>query len=195
MRRLRAGISHHDSAARFQGLGVDIFLGDARFIGSNTINVDGTTLRFRRAVIATALWAAELPIPGLATAGVLTNETVFSLTALPRRLAVIGAGPIGRRNGPSVCPLWRPGNVDRKGLGTSSAGKMKPRHRLYNQLFAADGVDLRLNTETIELAVDGQEKRVYVRNAGSSDEIPLTRCSSESAGSRTWKDCSWNELA
>src|SRR5262249_44353624 len=56
---------------------------------------DGKNLRFRKAVIATGTRAAALPLPGLAEAGYLTNETVFSLTALPQRLAVIGAGPIG----------------------------------------------------------------------------------------------------
>jgi pyruvate/2-oxoglutarate dehydrogenase complex dihydrolipoamide dehydrogenase (E3) component len=95
MRRLRATISPHDSAARFRGLGVDVYLGQAAFTGPNTVEVAGQTLRFRRAVIATGARADRPPIPGLAEAGFLTNETVFSLTALPPRLAVIGAGPIG----------------------------------------------------------------------------------------------------
>ncbi len=95
MRRLRAGISPHDSARRFRELGIDVFIGDAHFTGRDTIEVDGKTLRFSRACIATGARAAPLPIPGLAEAGYLTNETLFSLTELPRRLAVIGAGPIG----------------------------------------------------------------------------------------------------
>ncbi len=53
MRRLRARISHHDSARRFQDLGVDVFLGRARFTGPDTVEVDGKTLRFKKAVIAT----------------------------------------------------------------------------------------------------------------------------------------------
>jgi len=95
MRRLRAGISPHDSAARFRGLGVDVYLGQGAFTGPNTVEVAGKTLCFRRAVIATGARAHRPPIPGLADAGFLTNETVFSLTELPPRLAVIGAGPIG----------------------------------------------------------------------------------------------------
>ena len=100
MRRLRAEISPHDSAARFRELGVDVFLGDARFTGADTIEIrpdagGSQTLRFARACIATGARAAAPPIPGLDEAGYLTNETVFSLTELPRRLAVIGAGPIG----------------------------------------------------------------------------------------------------
>jgi pyruvate/2-oxoglutarate dehydrogenase complex dihydrolipoamide dehydrogenase (E3) component len=95
MRRLRSGISKHDSADRFRKLGVDVFLGEARFIGKNTVEVAGKSLRFRKAVIATGARAAHPPIPGLSEVGYLTNETVFSLTRLPPRLAVIGAGPIG----------------------------------------------------------------------------------------------------
>src|SRR3989441_211691 len=96
MRRLRARISHHDSAERFQHeLGVDVFLGDARFAGPDTVAVDGQALRFKRAVIATGARASHPPIPGLAEAGFLTNESVFSLTERPAALAVIGAGPIG----------------------------------------------------------------------------------------------------
>lgn len=95
MRRLRAGISVHDSAERFRGLGVDVFLGDGRFTGPDTIEVGGKTLRFRRAVIATGARAAAPPVPGLAEAGYRTNETIFNLTELPETLVVIGGGPIG----------------------------------------------------------------------------------------------------
>ncbi|MGH7810064.1 MAG: FAD-dependent oxidoreductase, partial [Candidatus Binatia bacterium] len=95
MRKLRAGISHHDSVDRFTKLGVDVFIGHGKFIGPFALDVDGTRLEFHRAVIATGARAAELPIPGLAEAGYLTNENVFTLTELPRRMAVIGAGPIG----------------------------------------------------------------------------------------------------
>jgi pyruvate/2-oxoglutarate dehydrogenase complex dihydrolipoamide dehydrogenase (E3) component len=95
MRRLRAGLSHHDSAGRFRGLGVAVFLGAARFTGPDTVAVNGRTLRFARAVIASGARAAPLNLPGMDRLGCLTNETVFDLTELPRRLAVIGAGPIG----------------------------------------------------------------------------------------------------
>ncbi|MGD9720104.1 MAG: mercuric reductase [Pirellulales bacterium] len=95
MRRLRARISPNDSAARFRDLGVDVYFGQARFIDSSTIEVDGVKIRFKRAVIATGARAAAPPIPGLETVDYLTNETVFSLTELPRRFGVIGAGPIG----------------------------------------------------------------------------------------------------
>jgi pyruvate/2-oxoglutarate dehydrogenase complex dihydrolipoamide dehydrogenase (E3) component/uncharacterized membrane protein YdjX (TVP38/TMEM64 family) len=95
MRRLRAGISEHDSAERFRKLGVDIFIGKGKFVGPAQVEVDGRRLDFDRAVIASGARASELPVPGLKEAGYLTNETVFTLTELPERIAVIGAGPIG----------------------------------------------------------------------------------------------------
>lgn len=95
MRRLRAEISPHDSASRFTELGVDVFLGTGTFSGPDTIEVGGQTLRFTKAVIATRARAAAPPIPGLEDVPYLTNETLFSLTALPGRLGIIGAGPIG----------------------------------------------------------------------------------------------------
>lgn len=95
MRRLRAQIAPHDSAERFRSLGIDVFIGDAKFTGTDTIEVGGQALKFARACIATGARAGAPPVPGLKEAGYLTNESVFTLTELPRRLAVIGAGPIG----------------------------------------------------------------------------------------------------
>ncbi|MEA5506135.1 mercuric reductase [Halotia wernerae UHCC 0503] len=95
MRRLRSGISHHDSAHRFQKLGVDVFLGGGHFLSDNTIEVGNQKLRFKKAVIATGARAVRPRVKGIEEAGFLTNETVFSLTELPKRLAVIGGGPIG----------------------------------------------------------------------------------------------------
>ena len=95
MRRLRADISPHDSAQRFTELGVDVFLGSGRFTGPDSIEVGGQTLHFAKAVIATGARAAAPPIPGLKDVPYLTNETLFNLTELPRRLGVIGAGPVG----------------------------------------------------------------------------------------------------
>lgn len=95
VRRIRSGISHHDSAKRFRDLGVDVFLGEAKFTTADTVAVGGQMLRFKKAVITTGARAAVPEIPGLKEAGYLTNETVFNLTELPRRLAVLGGGPIG----------------------------------------------------------------------------------------------------
>jgi len=95
MRKLRARISHNDSAQRYSEAGVDVFIGTGRFTDRDSIQVGGDTLRFFRAVIATGARAAAPPIDGLEATGYLTNETVFSLTEMPRRLVVISAGPVG----------------------------------------------------------------------------------------------------
>ncbi len=96
MREVRARISEEDSAERYsKEFGVDVFLGDARFDGEGRVDVAGQTLEFKKAVIATGARAIAPPIEGLHDAGFLDNETVFDLTERPRRLAVIGAGPIG----------------------------------------------------------------------------------------------------
>jgi pyruvate/2-oxoglutarate dehydrogenase complex dihydrolipoamide dehydrogenase (E3) component/uncharacterized membrane protein YdjX (TVP38/TMEM64 family) len=95
MRRLRAGLAPNDGVERFTRLGVDVYIGNGTFTSPRTIEVDGRTLEFSRAVITTGARAAAPPIPGLEETGYLTNETVFWLTELPRRLIVIGAGPIG----------------------------------------------------------------------------------------------------
>ena len=99
MRRLRARISPTDSAHRFKSLGVDVYLGQARFAGGDVVTVEGPAgdrkLTFAKAAVCSGARASAPPIPGLQEAGYLTNETVFGLTELPARLGVIGAGPIG----------------------------------------------------------------------------------------------------
>ena len=95
MRRRRAAIAVHDSAERLRSAGVDVFFGRAAFADERTIGVGDQRLRFRRAVIATGGRPTAPPVPGLAASPVLTNETIFSIAELPRRLIVIGAGPIG----------------------------------------------------------------------------------------------------
>lgn len=105
MRRLRAEIADNDSVERFASkLGVDVFLGTGTFASKGTVDVGGQTLAFSKCVIATG-GSPQLPkIAGLHEAYeqqsweapyILTNENLFNLVALPKRMAVIGGGPIG----------------------------------------------------------------------------------------------------
>jgi pyruvate/2-oxoglutarate dehydrogenase complex dihydrolipoamide dehydrogenase (E3) component len=170
MRRLRAKISRVDSAARFRGLGVDVFFGAARFSGPDTVDVAGVTLRFKKAVIATGARAAEPPIPGLAEAGYLTNETVFSLTELPRRLAVIGGGPIG-------CELAQA--FARFGAQVSllqGGGQILPREdpdvaEHVARALSLDGVDLRLGTRVERIERAGEERVIHVTSGGAAARL------------------------
>jgi pyruvate/2-oxoglutarate dehydrogenase complex dihydrolipoamide dehydrogenase (E3) component len=95
MRERQAHLAWHDSEERLRSAGVDVFFGTASFQSPREISVGDRRLRFKRAVIATGSRPAVPPIPGLAEAGFCTNETIFDLVNLPRRLLVIGAGPIG----------------------------------------------------------------------------------------------------
>ncbi len=95
LRRVRAGIAHHDSVDRFSDAGVDVFLGEALFIDDQTVQVREQRLSGRRVVIATGARASLPPIPGLPDADPLTNETVFDLHQRPASLAILGAGAIG----------------------------------------------------------------------------------------------------
>ena len=94
MRRLRAAIAPADAHSASAAAGVDVFQGRGRFTGPNTVEVNGTTLRFRKAVIATGGRASVPDVPGLATAPYVTNATLYNLTALPERLVVLGCGTI-----------------------------------------------------------------------------------------------------
>src|SRR5205085_10731146 len=79
VRRLRARLSHADSTIRFTSLGVDLFFGTAGFSGPDAIMVEGTTLRFASAVIATGASAVGPSLPSLNKEDYLTNETIFNL--------------------------------------------------------------------------------------------------------------------
>lgn len=170
MRRLRAGISVHDSASRFQSLGIDVFLGQGRFTGPDTAEIGGKTLRFRRGVIATGARAAVPPIPGLADADPLTNETIFNLTELPARLVVIGGGPIGcemaqsfARFGTQVTLLDQGGHVLSREDSDAAA--------VVQKAMVRDGVLLELGAKILEVRSRGGDKTVVFERAGERREV------------------------
>jgi pyruvate/2-oxoglutarate dehydrogenase complex dihydrolipoamide dehydrogenase (E3) component/uncharacterized membrane protein YdjX (TVP38/TMEM64 family) len=161
MRRLRSGISGNDSAERFRGLGVDVYLGGGTFIGKDRVEIAGKTLHFRRAVIATGARAAQPDISGLADVGYLTNETVFNLTELPRRLALVGAGPIGcelaqafARFGSEVFLLGKqPAVLPREDAAASD---------LVKQAMERDGVKLFLGVNIVRAEMSGGDKVLHL---------------------------------
>ena len=90
-----AAIAPNDSQSRFEGFGVQVVREAARFIDDRTLASDSVRVRARKIVVATGSHAAVPPIPGLDAFPYLTNETLFGLTELPKRLIVLGGGPIG----------------------------------------------------------------------------------------------------
>ncbi len=172
MRRVRAHISRSDSAERFRALGVDVFFGAGRFSGAETVEVGGKTLRFARAVIATGARAAAPPIEGLSDAGYLTNETVFSLTERPKRLAVIGAGAVGcelaqafRRLGSDVTvfdilpQILGREDADAAGLIRRVLEREGVRFALSSQIRAIERTP---DGKTLHFAIDGRDDRLAV---------------------------------
>ena len=171
MRELRAGISHVDSAQRFRDeLGVDVFFGDAQFDGSGGVEVGGQTLRYKRAVIATGARASGLPIEGLEEAGYFTNETVFSLTERPRRLAVIGGGPIGCELAQAFRCLGS--EVTLIEAMPQFLGREDPdAAAIVLRQMRADGLEVLLGTQTDRVSMEGAEKVLHVSNAEGSRSI------------------------
>ena len=170
MRRLRARISRTDSAHRYKSLGVDVFIGEGRFSGSDTIEVGGTTLTFKKAAICTGARAAAPTIEGLREAGYLTNETIFSLTDLPPRLGVIGAGPVGSemaqcfaRFGSRVTVLERMSHV----LPREDADAAE----IVQRRMIRDGVQFIFDSKIARVASRGNEKVIYYEMHGSMKEL------------------------
>ncbi len=172
MRALRAGISHHDAAGRFRDLGVDVFLGEARFTGPRTVAVADRTLKFSRAVIATGARAVDPPVPGLAEAGYLTNETVFSLTRRPGRLLVMGGGPLGcefaqamQRLGCQVTLLHK---YDRL-MNREDADAAQ----LVQEVFGREGIRLILAAKPVKVVKTDGGKVVRFESSGQPGEIEV----------------------
>lgn len=95
---VRAAIDHiapHDSVERFEGLGVHVIKGSARFTSQRKVRVGDQTIHARRFVLATGSSPALPPIPGLSDVPFLTNETIFDLRVAPDHLLILGAGPVG----------------------------------------------------------------------------------------------------
>ena len=170
MRRIRAEISHHDSAERFQKLGVDVFLGSAQFVNGEVIQVGSKALRFKKAALTTGARATQPNVPGLQEAGFLTNETVFSLTERPQRLAVIGGGPIGcelaqtfQRLGSHVVLLHKNAHIlDREEVDAA---------QLVQQAFVREGIQLALNSTIVRVEKTAVGKMLYFTQEGQPSSI------------------------
>ncbi len=170
MRRLRASISPHDSAKRFSELGIDVYFGQGTFTSSNTVVVGDQTLYFKKAVIATGARAAELPIPGLKETGYLTNETLFSLTELPKRLIVIGGGPIGCEMAQSFARFGSQVTLIEQSSHIMSREEDDAALIVQNAI-QKDGVEILLNAKVIRVERDGLDRVVVVSRTGGEERI------------------------
>ncbi len=170
MRRLRARISPADSVQHLAQAGVDVFLGQGRFTGTDTVEVDGARLRFARAVIATGGRPQTPSIPGLQEAGYLTNETVFERTSLPQRLVIVGGGPIGcemaqtfRRFGSEVILIHNAGHILNREDADAAA--------IVQRAFLREGITLLLGAKTQRAERRGETRVVIVEQGGRQIEV------------------------
>ena len=180
MRRVNAvirAIEPHDSVERYTGLGVEVLQGHARITSPWSVEVtlaDGTrrTLTTRAIVVAAGASPFVPPIPGLQEAGVLTSDTVWGLSELPRRLLVLGGGPIG-------CELAQ--SFARLGSAVTQV-EMAPRlmmredpevSGLVAASLRADGVTLLTGHQAVRVETVNGEKRLVATHAGAEVVLPF----------------------
>jgi pyruvate/2-oxoglutarate dehydrogenase complex dihydrolipoamide dehydrogenase (E3) component len=145
-----AAIAPHDSQARFEGLGVRVIREQARFVGERRIASRSVTVEAKRIAIAAGSRPAIPPVPGLEALPYLTNETIFGLTELPRRLLILGGGPIGvelgqafRRLGSEVAVVARGEILSREDPEAAA---------LVARQLEAEGIELLPNHRVVEAA-------------------------------------------
>jgi pyruvate/2-oxoglutarate dehydrogenase complex dihydrolipoamide dehydrogenase (E3) component len=170
LRRLRADIAHNDSAQRFTDLEVDVFLGDAQFLDSNTMEVAGEKLHFAKAVICTGTRAFVPPIEGLDKVDYLTNETIFNLSHSPEKLMVIGGGPIGcemaqcfQRLGVQVTLVEASGHILSREDQDAAA--------IVAKALQHDGVEIITNGTVQSVSKDAENKLVTIVQEGLEKKI------------------------
>lgn len=157
VREMRAEASEISSVAAMAEAGADVWLGEARFAGPDTVEVNGRRLKFVKALIATGTGPAIPETPGLHDSHYLTNETVFELTELPRHLLCLGGGTINCELAQAFRRLGS--EVDLVG----SADRLLPNEvpeasSLLAARLTAEGVRLYLGAKATR--VDGRSKRV-----------------------------------
>ena len=174
VQRVIADIEPHDSVERYTNLGVDVVQGRARIISPWSVEITTPTgvqtLTTRSIVIATGARPFVPPIPGLAEVGCLTSDTVWGLNKLPRRLLVLGGGPIG-------CELAQ--SFARLGSRVTQV-EMAPRVMLREDpdvaalvadALRADGVQLLTSHQAVRCEREGETKRLIVKQGDTEHTI------------------------
>ena len=168
-------IKPHDSAERYTELGVDVVHGSAKIVSPWEVEItdeDGSTQRLttRSIVIATGARPFVPPIPGIEEVGYLTSDTVWNLRELPKRLVVLGGGPIGAeltqafaRLGAKVTQVeMAPRILIREDADVSD---------LVTQGFRAEGIDVLLNHRAKQFIIDKGEKILIAECDGQDVRI------------------------
>ena len=169
--RVQARIAERHSLTRLEARGVDVFFGEARFADHQTVTVGDATLAFRKALVATGARPRGPDCAGLAALGYRDSDSIFDLDDLPKRLAVIGGGPLGCEMAQAFQRLGS------RVVIVQDEPKFLPREdREASDLLAAvmrrEGVDIRLNTRVIGAHLAGRDKVIEVQNYENHYDIP-----------------------
>jgi pyruvate/2-oxoglutarate dehydrogenase complex dihydrolipoamide dehydrogenase (E3) component len=168
VRKVIKTIEPVDSQERFEGLGVTVIREHARFKDRDTVESESVQVKARRMVIATGSRAVIPPVPGLARAPYLTNETVFSIDTLPTHLVILGAGPIGMELGQAFRRLGSKVTIVDPGRALSRMDEEAAALAVHALRHA--GVDLRegwkaTNVDSLAVTISGPEGQTETLNA------------------------------
>ncbi len=170
--RVIARIEPHDSPERYEGLGVEVLLGEARITGPWTVEVDGRELTTRHIVVATGAAPFVPPIPGVEETGYHTSETIWGIREHPGRMLVLGGGPIGcelsqafGRLGAEVTQVEMADRV----LGTEDPDVSE----FVARRLRAEGVRLRTGWRVVRFELEGGEKVAVARRGEEQERIPF----------------------
>ncbi len=170
-------IEHHDAPEVFEEMGVEVIFGDARFVNPHEIEVslkdseEKRVMKAKRFCISTGSRPFVPPIEGLHETGFITNEQVFDLTELPRRLIVLGGGAIGIELGQAFARFGS--NVTIVEMAERILTKEDEEvSALMEKLLREEGIDIRTKTKAVKVykSSDGS-KVVTVESGGETFEI------------------------
>ena len=170
-------IEPHDSVERYTGLGVDVLEGEAKITSPWTVEVRRTgggvdRLTTKSIVIAAGARPLVPPIPGIEETGYLTSDTVWGLRVLPRRLVVLGGGPIGCELAQAFARLGS--HVTQVEMLPRLMTREDPEvSEMVATRFRNEGIDVRLGTRAKQFLVEGGEKVLVAECGGQDVRIPF----------------------
>jgi pyruvate/2-oxoglutarate dehydrogenase complex dihydrolipoamide dehydrogenase (E3) component len=164
IRDIQGVIGEHDSAEAMRALGAEVMFGGARFVDAHTVEIGGQVqVAGERIIIATGSQAMAPPIPGLAEAGYLNHVSIFKIERLPRRIAVLGGGPIGVEIGQSLQRLGAQVTIIQGPARLLEREEPEVAAHLAKAL-RDEGVDVRLAQRATRIEKRGDEKVVHARS-------------------------------